>query len=95
MVITVYKGKKMVEYLKRKYPQKWKEAGKPTPGYMPDVRRQYWSRFIMNRKYLQFDDPELEEMGESQHLLETVTLGYIIGFAVVFGGIAIWARFAG
>ena len=49
----------------------------------------------MQRKYLDFDDPELEEMGKSQRLLEVITLGYILGYALLFGVIAIWDKFVG
>lgn len=94
LVISVNKGKKIVEYLKRKYPQQWEDVGSPAPGYFQSLERIRWNAFIQVKEYLQFDDPVLTEMGDAQHKLYNITLGVIFAFVFV-GGIVAWFEWTG
>ncbi len=89
LVISVNKGKRIVEYVKRKYPKQWEDLGSPTPGYLQSLERNRWMKFIQDRDYEQFDDQKLTEMGDSQRNLENITLAVVVAF-VLIGGIVVW-----
>lgn len=94
LIISVNKGKRIVEYLKRKYPKQWKDLGSPTPGYLQSLKRNRWIKFIWNREYVQFDDQKLTEMGDAQRSFENITLGVVFAFVFV-GGIVAWFELTG
>lgn len=94
LVISVNKGKRIVEYLKRKYPKQWEVLGSPTPGYSQSLERNRWFKFIRSREYVQFDDQKLTEMGDAQRNLENTIFGVIILFIFV-GGIVAWFEWRG
>lgn len=95
LAVSVRKGKRIVEHIKRRHPQQWDAMGKPAPGYFQSMERNRWMKFIRNREYLQFNDPTLTEMGDAQYKLENLTLGWMPAFIIVFGGMVLWLELAG
>lgn len=95
LVLSIHKGKRMVAYLKHRYPKQWDDMGNPAPGYFQSLERNRWTRFIWKREYRQFNDEKLTEMGDVQRKLETKTIGFIILFVVGFGGLVLWFELTG
>ena len=95
LVISVQKGKKMLEYMKLKYPQKWDEMGNPSPGYLQSINRTRWMKFIREQEYRQFKDQKLTDMGEAQRKIENFTLATVLAFIFIFGGLALCLEFSG
>lgn len=94
LIISVNKGKRIVEYLKRKYPKQWEDFGSPKPGYFQSLERNRWNKFIWSREYVQFDDQKLTEMGDAQRNFENFILGIVFAFVLV-GGILAWLELIG
>lgn len=94
LVISVNKGKRIVEYLKQRYPQQWEDMGNPAPGYLQSQERNRWMKFLWNRDYVQFNDKKLTEMGEAQRNLENIMLSVFFGF-IFIGGIVAWFEWMG
>ena len=92
MIVTM-KGKKIANYLRQRHPSQWEEMGKPKPSLFYSVQRTEWQQFLINKKYLEFEDPRVKEMGEAHHALEKVFITNVIISFGVFAGIVIWDHF--
>lgn len=90
-IYTHLKGRRIANYLRKKYPEKWEDLGKPQPLYV--IPNQTWSQFLSNEEYYSFNDRSLTEMCERQRRVERITHTIIISFFVTLGGIALWDEF--
>ncbi|MDX1617882.1 MAG: hypothetical protein R3224_03795 [Balneolaceae bacterium] len=90
---TYFQGKKIVAFMKRRYPSKWENKGRPTPNYLNTLQHQKWMAFLSQKEYLKFNDTVLDEMCEEQRTLEKLTLILTIAFFLLFGGIAVWYEY--
>lgn len=86
-----YKGRKIVDYLQRNYPEKWEDLGKPQPSFA--VPNQTWLQFLSKEEYTSIKDRQLTRMCEKQRRLEKVFLALAALFFVLFGSIAFWVQY--
>jgi len=92
-MIVMMKGKKIANYLRQRHPSKWEAMGKPKPTMFYSLQRTEWQQFLIKKKYLEFDDPRVKEMGKAHHALENVFITNVFISFGVFAGIVIWERF--
>lgn len=90
---SFYRGRKIVELMRRRYRTKWEELGCPKPDYLSSLNLQKWSAFLNRREYHSFNDRVLNSMCDDQRKLERVTLIMTVTFFVLFGGIAVWQKY--
>lgn len=93
-MISLYKGLKIVNYLKRFYKIKWEEMGKPRPDYLNVSIRLRWTKFISHGEYRIFRDNDLDKMCITQKKLEKLALILLILFFIGFGTIAVWYKYS-
>ncbi len=87
-IYTNLKGREIAKYLQKKYPDKWKDLGKPQPRLFGPS--QTWSLFLSNEEYHSFNDRRLTKMCERQRRVERITITIFILSFVSLGGIALW-----
>lgn len=91
---SFYRGRKIVEYLRRRHRTKWEESGSPKPEYLNSLGFQKWMKFFSQKQYLDFNDPKVTGMCEYQKKLERLTVITTVLFFVIFGSIAAWDKYA-
>lgn len=91
---SFYRGRKIVDLMRRRYRIKWEELGSPKPDYLNSHKHQMWSAFLNRQEYHSFNDRVLNSMCEDQRKLERLTLILTVTFFVLFGGIAVWQKYA-
>lgn len=85
---TTYKGKTIVNYLKRHYQEKWEQMGSPEPYYL--IPSQGWSKFLSQKMYEELEDRKLAEMCIKQKRMQTIFIVLAVSFFIVVGGVAMW-----
>jgi len=94
-VYSFYRGKKILDFMRRRYRTKWEELGSPKPDYLNSHNLQKWTSFLSQKKYQSFNDRVLNSMCEDQRRLERLTLIMTLTFFVLFGGFALWFKYCG
>lgn len=92
-IYCYFRGRQIVNFLKRRHPTLWEEAGKPHPDYFSPIINSEWTSFISQEEYSTFRDAEVGKMCRRQKQWERRALVLTIVFFTVFGGIALWDQY--
>jgi hypothetical protein len=90
LVRSVRQGRQIAELLESRYPDEYRQLGRPRPGYFQSVRRWRFDQFIIGREYLDLKDPDLIEQCERLRRYNLRVLTLVVSGFVVLGAVLVW-----
>lgn len=93
-IYAYYHAKRIVAYLRQRHPTRWEELDKPVPDYFSSMKLQTWNRFLSGGGHRSLNDSRVDDLCERQIRLERTAFAATLLFFLVFGGIALWDKYA-
>ena len=90
LVRSIRWGRGVADLLESKYPEAYRQLGRPRPGYFQSVRRWRFDQFIIGREYLDLEDPDLIEQCERLRRYNLRVLALVVSGFVALGVVLVW-----
>ena len=90
LVRSVQYGRQLAEQLELRDPDRYEALGSPRPGYFDSLRRNRFSRFVMQAEFRSLADAALIAQFEAYRTTEIRRLVVVLSTLVALGAVVFW-----